>query len=165
MKRQKAVCLNLCKTGQNHTKETVLQNLTQHIKDNPSEWIKLHYSGPATVNLDKKLSGQWCCANDEYLRIEEILQIINENAESGAMVDIIADCPGALGMFWRYKWLVENCNMTFDNIDMICFEATCDYDEVAYSTQDGGDYSRDKYRDKLRNMYDDLSKKKIYVID
>ena len=81
------------------------------------------------------------------------------------MVDIIADCPGALGMFWRYKWAVEQHQVNYDQIDMICFEASCDYDEIPFANWDGCVYSQEKYRKKAKHIYDDVTKDKNYVIN
>lgn len=79
------------------------------------------------------------------------------------MIDIIADCPGALGMFWRYKWLVEQHQVNYDQIDAICFEAACEYDELCFADEDGGIYSKDKYKNKTRGICEELTRDKNYV--
>ena len=102
MARQKTTCLNMASYKNTPNKKVILESLTKFIVENPSEWIKIHYNGQGTVDDNRIESGKWVCQNDEYICIEDLLDIIIEHAQLGVMVDIISDCNGAMGMFWSY---------------------------------------------------------------
>ena len=64
----------------------------------------IYYNGPATVRgaHDKENAGLWMCDNNEFIAIEEIVNLVFDNTNGvNRFISIVADCPGAGGIWHR----------------------------------------------------------------
>ena len=112
------------------------------------EGIIVHYNGHGTWKREphrKTDAGWWACANDEYIKIEEVFSAISDNlAKKGPPIEVtfIADCCGAAGAYHRLMMLEKERRLLLSNrIGMIWFRFPCDYNEVSYASKRGGEFS------------------------
>lgn len=108
----------------------------------------MHYNGHGTVpsKEDGKYredAGAWCCADNKYIHIEEVLSTISKALapakEHKIGVRIIADCAGAGGAFHRcVSKLNDNSLKLNKRISNIDFRLACDWNEVSFGGERGG---------------------------
>ena len=92
------------------------------------------------------MSGRWPCANNELLSVEDIFDVINKYGVKGVKVIVLNDCPGAMGIYHRYLWLLESKRRVYDNIGHTTFETSCEYNEVSFANHSGGIFSINHFK-------------------
>ena len=93
--------------------------------------VTVYFNGSSTVNEEPKNSGRWACANNMYIDLDEVVDIFSRSCPV-QRIDIISDCCGASGAYYRLKESIQG-KILDEKIKIIRIMVPCNYDEQSSS--------------------------------